>query len=56
MSEQQPTPAADDLGATVPEVIARAQQDYAQAQAAAQAKEAHGGSGIREGILPGGDL
>jgi hypothetical protein len=54
MSEPQLTPVAEDLHATVPEVLARAATDYAAAQAAAQAKDASGGPGTREGILHGG--
>lgn len=53
MSEQ-PTPVAEDLHATTAQLQQRAATDYAQAQAAAQAKAAEGGPGTRQGILPGG--
>ncbi|MFE6354358.1 hypothetical protein ACFVOO_16170 [Streptomyces rochei] len=48
------TPVTDDASATAAELIARAAADRAAAQAAAAAKAAEGGTGIRDGILPGG--
>lgn len=54
MSEQQPTPVANDANATAAELHARAAQDLAATQAAARAKQAQGGTGTRQGILPGG--
>ena len=50
----QPTPVADDLHATAPQLLARAAVDYAQAQAAARAKQEQGGTGERQGVLLGG--
>jgi hypothetical protein len=54
MSEQPPTPVAEDATASAPELLARAAQDLAAAQAAAEAKQAQGGPGTREGVLPSG--
>ncbi|MFC8515506.1 hypothetical protein [Streptomyces sp. NPDC057257] len=51
----QPTPVADDAHATVDQLLARATQDLGSAVTARIEREAQGGSGIREGILPGGD-
>jgi hypothetical protein len=50
---QQPTPVADDLYATAPQLLARAAVDYVTAQAAAQTRDAQGGPGTRQGILHG---
>jgi hypothetical protein len=50
----EPTPVADDAQATVPQLLDRAAQDYAHTNAVAQAHEAQGGTGQREGVLPGG--
>lgn len=47
------TPVADDATATAAEVLTRAQADYAAAQAAAHAKQEQGGTGVRQGVLPG---
>ncbi|MGW1497556.1 hypothetical protein ACWCQW_03010 [Streptomyces mirabilis] len=47
-------PVDTDQNATLAELLRRAQQDYAHAQAAARAKQAQGGPGEREGIIPGG--
>ncbi|MFF7949110.1 hypothetical protein [Streptomyces griseorubiginosus] len=55
MSEQ-PTPVHEDANATLDEVLARAARDLADATAARLQREQQGGTGIREGILPGGDL
>lgn len=49
------TPVADDLHATPAQLLARAADDLAAAQAAARMKEEKGGSGHRQGVLPGGD-
>jgi len=54
MSEQQPTPVADDATASAPELLARAAQDRAAQQAATKAKQDQGGPGTREGVLPSG--
>lgn len=53
MSEQ-PTPVAEDLHATAPELLARAHADYSQGQAASSEHQAQGGTGERQGVLPGG--
>ena len=53
MAEQR-TDVVDDAQATVPELIARAAQDYTHANAVAEAHQAQGGNGVREGVLPGG--
>ncbi len=55
MSEQ-PTPVHEDATATVAELHARTARDRAQADEARLQLQQHGGTGIREGILPGGDL
>lgn len=52
MSEQT-TPVADDAHATPAQLLTRAANDYAQAQAAARAKQEQGGPGRREGVLHG---
>ena len=52
MSEH-PNPAVTDQNATTAELLARAANDYAQAQAANRAKQAQGGPGQRDGILTG---
>lgn len=49
------TPVADGLHATPAELLARAAEDLAKAQGAARKKEEQGGSGARQGVLPGGD-
>lgn len=51
---QQPTPVTDDAHATTTQLQQRAAQDRAAQQAAAKAKQAQGGTGTRQGILPGG--
>ncbi|MBQ0827688.1 hypothetical protein [Streptomyces tagetis] len=48
------TPVDQDANATAAQLQQRAAADRAAAQAAAAAKAAKGGTGIREGILPGG--
>jgi hypothetical protein len=53
MSEH-PNPAVTDQDATTAQLHARAAADYAQAQAANRAKQAQGGPGQRDGVLPGG--
>ena len=53
MSEQI-TDIADDAHATPDQLLARAQADYEHANAAAQIHAAQGGTGERQGILPGG--
>lgn len=53
MSEQHPNPAVTDQGATPAQLLARAAADYAQAQAATRQKQAQGGPGQRDGVLPG---
>jgi len=53
MSEH-PNPAVTDQGATSAQLLARAANDYAAAQAAARAKQEQGGTEQRDGILPGG--
>lgn len=55
MSEQ-PTPVADDAHATLTELQTRTAQDHANAVTARHQNEQQGGTGIRQGILPGGDL
>jgi hypothetical protein len=52
---QPPTPVADDAPATTAALQARAAKDLADAQASAQAKQEAGGTGIREGVLEGGN-
>jgi hypothetical protein len=47
-------PVATDPQASAAELLRRAQQDYAATQAAAREKQAQGGPGTRQGILPGG--
>lgn len=47
-------PVDTDQNATLAELLRRAQQDYAATQADARAKQAQGGPGEREGIIPGG--
>jgi hypothetical protein len=54
LQQQPPTPVADDIHATTPQLLQRAAADYAQAQAAARAKEQRGGTGVRQGVLLGG--
>lgn len=53
MSEQI-TPVADDPTATSAQLLDRAAQDLAAAQAAARTKAERGGPGQRQGVLPGG--
>lgn len=55
MSDQT-THVADDANATLDELLARTAQDLANATTARLQQEQQGGTGIREGILPGGDL
>lgn len=47
------TPVDEDVHATVPELLARAHADYSQGQAASSEHQAQGGTGQREGVLPG---
>lgn len=54
MSEQPPTPVVDDAHATTAQLQQRAAQDLANARTAAAKKAAQGGTGTRQGILPGG--
>lgn len=54
MSQQPPTPVADDAQATAAELQARAAADYTAQHAATQAHQAQGGTGVRQGVLPGG--
>jgi len=49
------TDVVDDPHATAAQLLARANADYEQAHTTAQTHEAQGGTGIRGGILPGGD-
>jgi hypothetical protein len=49
----EPTPVADDWNATVPELLARAAADFDHTNTVAQAHAAQGGTGQREGVLPG---
>ena len=51
---EHPNPAVADLNATITQLQQRAAADYAAAQAAARAKAAQGGTGQREGVIPGG--
>lgn len=41
--------------ATVPELLRRCAADYADTNAVTDAIEARGGTGVREGVLPGDD-
>ena len=50
----EPTPVTEDAHATAPELLARAAADYDDSQAAVQAHEDQGGTGERQGVLPGG--
>lgn len=50
---EKPTPVAQDLGANAPELLARAAADYTSATTVTDALEAQGGTGVREGVLPG---
>ena len=52
MSEH-PNPAVTDQGATVPQLLARAANDYATQQAVTHAKQEQGGTEQRDGILHG---
>jgi hypothetical protein len=52
---EQPTPVTEDLDATPAELLARAADDYTDATTVTDAIEAQGGTGEREGVLPGGD-
>ncbi|MGW3135925.1 hypothetical protein [Streptomyces sp. NPDC001139] len=49
------TDVVDDAHATPAELIARAQADHQHHNAVAQTHAAQGGTGERQGILPGGD-
>ncbi|MEV7140744.1 hypothetical protein [Streptomyces tauricus] len=53
MSEQPITPVDLDANATVEELLARAAQDLTNAVTARIEREAQGGAGTREGLLPG---
>jgi hypothetical protein len=50
-----PNPAVTDQGATVPQLLARAANDYATQQTATRAKQEQGGTEQRDGILHGGN-
>lgn len=50
----EPIPVDLDAHATPAELIARAAQDYTHATTVAEAHDAQGGTGEREGVLPGG--
>jgi hypothetical protein len=45
---------ADDLNATPTQLLARAHADYTGQQAATRTQQAQGGTGQRQGVLPGG--
>lgn len=47
-------PVDTDQNATLADLLRRARQDYTDAQAAARKKQTQGGTGEREGIIPGG--
>jgi hypothetical protein len=47
-----PNPAVADQHATIPQLHARAAQDYAANQQAARTRETQGGPEQRDGILP----
>lgn len=51
---EQPTPVTEDVHATVPDLIARAHADFQHNQGVVQAHDNQGGTGQREGVLPGG--
>lgn len=46
-------PVDTDPQATVPELLARAAADYTDTNTVTEAIEAQGGTGQREGVLPG---
>jgi hypothetical protein len=48
-------PVVTDPQATVPELLGRAAADYTDATTVTDAIEAQGGTGEREGVLPGDD-
>ncbi len=48
-------PVDTDPQATPTELLARCARDYADANNVTDAHEAQGGTGVREGVLPGGD-
>ncbi|WP_330236134.1 hypothetical protein [Streptomyces sp. NBC_00566] len=48
------TPVHEDANATTAQLQQRAAADLAAARAAAEAKQEQGGTGNRQGILPGG--
>jgi hypothetical protein len=48
-------PVDTDPQATVPELLRRCAADYTHATTVTDAIEAQGGTGEREGVLPGGD-
>lgn len=50
----RPTPVDEDANASAAQLLERAAQDRAAALAAARKKEAQGGTGARNGVLPGG--
>ena len=52
-SPEQPSPVVDDAHATAPQLLARAAQDLAAERVAAEKKAAQGGTGARQGVLPG---
>lgn len=55
MSEQPITPVTEDATATVAELHTRAAADYTDATHVTDAHDAQGGTGEREGVLPGSD-
>lgn len=54
MSEQPTTPVTEDANATVDQLLTRAAQDLTNAVTARLKREAQGGTGTRQGVLPGG--
>lgn len=50
----RPTPVVEDLHAVAAQLQARAAADYAAQQAATRTHQQQGGTGQRDGILPGG--
>lgn len=54
MIEPVPSPHHDDANTTPAQLLASAAADYAAQQAATREKQAQGGPGVRQGVLPGG--